>query len=95
MSSLENVLHQVEFHDLDLNEDDMRTTPIPNDTPPVPAPILPVPSPITPVTPRGFNAAMQPFVAVTVGLSPIHFSLLIVLHHDRLLPSLDDLHFPS
>jgi hypothetical protein len=29
MSSLENALHQVEFRNLDLNEDDMRTTPIP------------------------------------------------------------------
>jgi hypothetical protein len=42
MSLLENALHQVEFCDLNLDEDDMRTTPIPNDTPPVPAPILPV-----------------------------------------------------
>jgi hypothetical protein len=67
MSSLENMLHQVEFHDLDLDEDDMHTTPIPNDTPPVPAPILPVPSPITPVMPRGFNAAMQLFVAPLIS----------------------------
>jgi hypothetical protein len=68
MLLLENMLHQVEFCDLDLNEDDMCTTPIPNDTPPVPVPILPVPSPITPVTPRGFNAAMQPFVAPLISM---------------------------
>jgi hypothetical protein len=63
---LENMLHQVEFCDLNLDEDNMHTTPIPNDTPPVPMPILPVPSPIMPVTPRGFNAAMQPFVAPSI-----------------------------
>jgi hypothetical protein len=68
MSSLENALHQVEFRNLDLNEDDMRTTPIPNNIPPVPVPILPVPSPITPVMPRGFNAAMQPFVAPLISM---------------------------
>jgi len=67
MSSLENTLHQVEFCDLNLDEDDMCTTPISNNTPPVPMPILPVPSPITPVMPRGFNTAMQPFVASLVS----------------------------
>ncbi|KAG2115539.1 hypothetical protein BD769DRAFT_1673064 [Suillus cothurnatus] len=41
MSSLENTLHQVEFCDLNLDEDDMCTTPISNNTPPVPMPILP------------------------------------------------------
>jgi hypothetical protein len=68
MSSLENTLHQVEFHNLDLDEDNMHTTPIPNDTPPVPVPILLVPSPITPVMPRGFNAVMQPFVAPLISM---------------------------
>ncbi|KAG1777163.1 hypothetical protein EV702DRAFT_1197482 [Suillus placidus] len=67
MSSLEHALHQVEFRDLDLDDVDMRTTPIPNEIPPVPAPILPIPAPITPVTPRGFNAAMQHFVAPSIS----------------------------
>ncbi|KAG2102319.1 hypothetical protein BD769DRAFT_1676644 [Suillus cothurnatus] len=68
MLSLENTLHQVKFHDLDLDEDDTHTTPIPNNTPPVPTPILPVPSPITPVALGGFNAAMQPFVAPLISM---------------------------
>lgn len=58
MLSLENALNQVEFCDLD--DDNMCTTPIPNDPPPAP-------TPIPPATPQGFNVAMQPFVAPSIS----------------------------
>ncbi|KAG1848015.1 hypothetical protein F4604DRAFT_1974037 [Suillus subluteus] len=55
MLSLESTLNQVKFHDLD--DIEMSST---HDIPPVTAPI-------SPVTPRGFNAAIQPFVAPSMS----------------------------
>ena len=58
MLSLESALDRVEFRDLD--DIEMSSAPIPHD-------ILPIPTPITPVTPRGFNAAIEPFVAPSIS----------------------------